>query len=94
MDDSDETVRGELFGIPYNFEPPTIGRMLAAYWRPDEEMAVEKPFGIGYTLNMANWRAWVVLAVAGVLHYQEQSSKKQAAEESDREPVEVVVNDD
>jgi len=23
-------------------------------------MLVEKPFGIGYTLNLANWRSWIV----------------------------------
>jgi len=28
-------------------------------------MLVEKPFGIGYTLNLANWRSWIVLGIAG-----------------------------
>ena len=101
MDDKPQT--GELFGVPYNFEAPTAGRMLSAYWKPDEEMIVEKPFGIGYTLNLANWRAWAVLLVAGVLLYQERSSRKQAAAEAearstdgerDDEPVEVIVSDD
>jgi len=35
-------------------------------------MLVKKPFGIGYTLNLANWRSWVVLAVAGGLFFQQQ----------------------
>ena len=91
--DDDKATTGELFGIPYNFEAPTVGRMLSAYWKPDEEMTVEKPFGMGYTLNLANWRAWVVLLVAGVLVYQERSSKKKAETRADEESVEVVVSD-
>jgi hypothetical protein len=81
---------GELFGIPYNFERPTIGRLLSAYWRPSEGMLVEKPFGIGYTLNLANWRSWIVLAVVGVLLYQQQSGGQEGTGEE--EPVEVIVD--
>lgn len=84
---------GELFGIPYSFEKPSLGRMMSAYWQPDEGMLVEKPFGIGYTLNLANWRSWVVLAVAGVLYYQQQQSRTETAAVTDEEPVEVVVDD-
>lgn len=87
----DKPQSGELFGVPYNFERPSLGRMLAAYWRPDEEMLVEKPFGIGYTLNLANWRSWIVLAVAGVLFYQQRQSRSDEEIEED-EPVEVIVN--
>lgn len=84
---------GEIMGIPYNFERPSLGRMLASYWKPDEGMLVKKPFGIGYTLNLANWRSWVVLAVAGLLVYQQKKSGSKAEAESDEEgPVEVVVD--
>ncbi len=88
---SDKPQSGELFGIPYNFERPSLGRMLSAYWQPDEGMLVRKPFGIGYTLNLANWRSWVVLAVAGALFYQQQSGDDFDDEPAD-EPVEVVVD--
>jgi hypothetical protein len=81
---------GELFGIPYNFERPGIGRMLSAYWQPGEGMLVEKPFGVGYTLNLANWRSWVALAVVGALIFQEQSG----GEDDDGSIPEVVVGDD
>ncbi len=85
---------GELFGIPYNFEKPSLGRMMSAYWQPDEGMLVEKPFGIGYTLNLANWRSWIVLAVAAALFYQQQQSSEEfETGDSDEEPVEVVVDD-
>ena len=90
---ADRPSTGELFGVPYNFERPSMGRMLSAYWKPDEGMLVQKPFGVGYTLNLANWRSWIVLAVAGALLWQERKGerKRMATQES---PVEVVVDDD
>ena len=84
---------GELFGVPYNFDRPSIGRMLSAYWQPDEGMLVEKPFGVGYTLNLANWRSWIVVLVAGGLLYQETQTGREETED-DEGPVEVIVDDD
>ncbi|GCF13887.1 hypothetical protein Harman_18220 [Haloarcula mannanilytica] len=84
---------GTLFGVPYNFERPSLKRLVSAYWKPGDDMLVEKPFGIGYTLNLANWRSWVVLAVAGVMLYLENgSSEAEFESESEDEPVEVVVD--
>ena len=80
---------GDLFGIPYNFEKPSLGRLLSAYWNPGEGMLVEKPFGVGYTLNLANWRSWVVVAVAAGLLYRERSGETT----DDEDPVEVIVDD-
>jgi hypothetical protein len=90
---ADKPQTGELFGVPYNFERPSIKRLLSSYWRPGEGMLVEKPFGIGYTLNLANWRSWVVLLVAGGLYYQQRNSDDgdDGGEERD-EPVEVIVD--
>lgn len=85
---------GELFGVPYNFQKPSLGRMLSSYWQPGQGMLVEKPFGIGYTLNLANWRSWVVLAVAGALYFQQQRSAEAAEHDESVDPVEVVVDDD
>lgn len=82
---------GELFGIPYNFERPELRRLVSTYWQPGEGMLVEKPFGIGYTLNLASWRSWIVLAVAGVLVWQEHN---QATADGEDDPVEVLVDDD
>jgi hypothetical protein len=88
---------GTLFGIPYNFERPSIGRLLSAHWQPDEGMIVEKPFGIGYTLNLASWRSWVALLVAGGLLYQERSGDEGASvsvdDDASDDPVEVVVEE-
>ncbi|MFC5368235.1 DUF5808 domain-containing protein [Salinirubrum litoreum] len=93
---ADKPESGKIFGIPYNFERPSVGRMLSSYWQPGKGMLVKKPFGIGYTLNLANWRSWLVVLVAGGLLWQErQSAEKSAAEaEGDDGPVEVVVDDD
>jgi hypothetical protein len=88
---ADRPPSGKIFGIPYNFERPSLGRILSAYWQPGEEMLVKKPFGIGYTLNLANWRSWVVLAVAAVLLAQENRGEDEEYDE-DEEPVEVIVD--
>lgn len=84
---------GTLFGMPYNFERPSVGRLLSAYWQPGKGMLVEKPFGVGYTLNLASWRSWVVLLVAAVLLWNERSGSAESEEPEDEEPVEVVVDD-
>ena len=91
---ADKPTSGEILGVPYNFERPSIGRMLSSYWQPGEGMLVEKPFGVGYTLNLANWRSWIVVAVAGVLLWQqEQSPSAEDGAEVD-EPVEVIVDEE
>ncbi|NIS34246.1 MAG: hypothetical protein GWN07_26935, partial [Actinobacteria bacterium] len=78
---------------PYNFDRPSLRRLLSSYWQPGKGMLVEKPFGVGYTLNLANWRSWVVIAVAGLLVSKESGSKKGDRSEADEDPVEVVVED-
>lgn len=85
---------GELFGIPYNFERPDLRRLFAAYWQPGEGMIVKKPFGVGYSLNLANWRSWVALGVVGALAWHE-ARKGSGTDESDAdEPLEIVVEDE
>jgi hypothetical protein len=86
----DKPPSGEIFGVPYNFNRPSLGRMLSAYWQPGDDMLVKKPFGVGYTLNLANWRSWVVLAVAAALLAQENRGESETYE--DEEPVEVIVD--
>ena len=81
---------GSIFGVPYNFDRPSMRRLLSAYWKPGEGMLTEKPFGVGYTLNLANWRSWLVVAIAAALVWQE---RKQPAEREDEEAVEVLVDE-
>jgi hypothetical protein len=92
---ADQPASGELFGIPYNFEKPTLRGLLSSYWQPGESMLVKKQFGIGYTLNIANWRSWIVLGVVGALLYQEKrtdSAEETSETDAEDEPVEVVVD--
>ncbi len=91
---ADRPSSGEIFGVPYNFDRPSFRNLLSSYWQPGEGMLVEKPFGIGYTVNLANWRSWIVLAVAGALVWQETKSESEADAEADDgdEPVEVIVD--
>ncbi|MFC7248806.1 DUF5808 domain-containing protein [Halomicroarcula sp. GCM10025324] len=89
---ADKPQSGSIFGVPYNFERPSFKRLVSSYWQPGDGMLVEKPFGIGYTLNLANWRSWVVLVVAGVMLYLERGAGEEADAEADDEPVEVIVD--
>ena len=60
-------------------------------------MIVEKPFCIGYTLNLASWRSWIALLVAGGLLYQERSGDEGTSvsvdDDASDDPVEVVVEE-
>jgi len=91
---AEKPTSGEILGVPYNFERPSFGRMLSSYWQPGEGMLVEKPFGVGYTLNLANWRSWVVVLVAGVLLWQQEQGAAEGGQTTEDEPVEVIVDDD
>ncbi|WP_049921625.1 DUF5808 domain-containing protein [Halopiger djelfimassiliensis] len=91
---AEKPTSGEILGVPYNFERPSISRMLSAYWQPGEGMLVEKPFGVGYTLNLANWRSWIVVLVAGALLWQQEQGGTDRSEEPEDEPVEVIVDED
>jgi len=72
---ADKPQSGEIFGVPYNFDRPSVRRLLSSYWQPDDGMLVEKPFGIGYTLNLANWRSWWPWPSSARLLWQEGQSR-------------------
>jgi len=94
---SDKPTEGEILGVPYNFERPSIGRLVSSHWQPGDGMLVQKPFGIGYTLNLASWRSWIVLLVVGALLWQERNAgggddaDVDGDDEAD-DPAEIVVD--
>jgi hypothetical protein len=87
-----EKKRGSILGVPFDFRRPSLKRAISAHWQPGEKMLVPKPFGIGYTLNLANWRSWIAAGVIAALVYQERRGSDAPAAEDDG-GVEVVVED-
>ncbi len=51
---SERTWRGRVFGvIPYDFTPPTWGRIRRAYWNPeDERLFTDRVLGVGWAINL------------------------------------------
>ena len=52
--ESERTWHGNVFGIPYDFRPPTFDRIRDALWNPDDErLFTPRPFGVGWSVNLA-----------------------------------------
>ncbi len=50
---SQRTWQGELFGIPYDYRPPTFERLRSTMWAPEDERVLKpRAFGIGRDLNL------------------------------------------
>ena len=45
------TWEGTVMGVPYNFRPPTAGRLKDAWWNKDAGLITRMPWGMGWTLN-------------------------------------------
>ena len=89
---AEKSSTGSIFGIPYNFEKPSMKRLVGSYWQPGKGMLIEKPFGVGFSLNMANWRSWLVVGVAALLVWQERKGAREQPE-TEEGAVEVVVDE-
>jgi hypothetical protein len=50
----ERTWQGRVAGrIPYDFRPPTIERLRAAFWNKDtSQVLVPQPFGVGWAVNL------------------------------------------
>lgn len=43
---------GNVFGIPYDFRPPTVERILERFWNPnDDRLLTPHVFGVGWSIN-------------------------------------------
>ncbi len=38
--------------VPYDFRRPTLDRIKRALWDPQGALVVDRPFGVGWTLNL------------------------------------------
>lgn len=49
----ERTWHGRLAGkVPYDFRPPTLGRLKANMWNPDDSrILTDKTFGVGWDVN-------------------------------------------
>lgn len=48
----ERTWHGTLYGIPYDFRPPTFERLRAAFWNKDTtRVLVPNAFGMGWSIN-------------------------------------------
>lgn len=50
---SERTWHGRVLGfIPYEFRPPTLERIRASLWNPeDSHLITGQPFGVGWSIN-------------------------------------------
>ncbi|MFC4123793.1 DUF5808 domain-containing protein [Nocardia rhizosphaerae] len=61
-DTDDERVpapQGTFAGMPYDWRRPTVARLKARYWNPDDpRVFTPKAFGWGYDLNVYRLLHW------------------------------------
>jgi hypothetical protein len=50
----ERTWHGRVVGLPYDFRPPTLARIRAEFWDPDNDaLFTPHAFGVGYGVNLA-----------------------------------------
>jgi hypothetical protein len=51
---AERTWQGRMAGLPYDLRPPTLHRLRATLWDPDNPaLVVPHVFGVGWTVNFA-----------------------------------------
>lgn len=49
----ERTWSGDLYGIPYDYRRPTLDKLRATFWAPDDErILMPRAFGIGWDVNV------------------------------------------
>ena len=49
----ERTWHGEILGVPYDFRPPSLSRLMAAWWNPDDpRLLTPRDFGVGWAVNL------------------------------------------
>lgn len=61
----ERTWHGSIVGVPYDFRIPTLSRVLARWWNPDDErIFTPDVFGVGWSINLYQLRRQVLLLIA------------------------------
>lgn len=59
----ERTWHGRIGFVPYDLRPPTLARVRAAWWNPDDDRLVTpRAFGVGWSVNLG--RVWKLIADA------------------------------
>jgi hypothetical protein len=54
------TWHGSIAGVPYDLRRPTLARLRASWWAPeDPRLVTPRAFGVGWALNLGRIAAWV-----------------------------------
>lgn len=57
---SERTWHGRIGVVPYDLRPPTLARVRAAWWDPDDErLLTPRAFGVGWAVNLG--RLWALV---------------------------------
>lgn len=52
---------GSIFGVPYDFRVPTLARLKARWWNPDDERIFTPDFfGVGWSINLYQLRRTIL----------------------------------
>jgi hypothetical protein len=61
----DRDWHGRVLGFPYDFRMPTVERLKARVWNPDDErILVPHVFGVGWTVNLYQLKRRAQLLIA------------------------------
>jgi hypothetical protein len=49
----ERTWHGRILGVPYDFRPPTMRRVLDSFWQPhNRSLLLPHAFGVGWSINL------------------------------------------
>ncbi len=56
---------GSVLGVPYDYRLPTVDRLVARVWNPDDErIVVPIVIGVGWTINLYQVKRKIQLLIA------------------------------
>jgi len=53
LPEQERTWHGKIYGVPYDFRRPTLGRLRQSWWNPDDaSLFTARTFGVGWSINL------------------------------------------